>query len=440
MRSFDLTSLSKLNEKYQMFKTITSETDTSNAKFLFSAKDNLTSKDMETCCGSKILEGYFPPFDATSILKMKEAGGFLVGKTNMDEFGFGTFSTNTPFGVPKNPYAIDRSCGGSSGGAACAAAVIEGHVAIGVSTGGSICGPASFCGVYGMVPTYGRVSRYGLLDHGSSIDKIGIMSSKATDLKKYIKIMAGYDPKDASSCMQPVIGGSRKLNSVAVPEYALNNVSEDVKKAFNEGLESLKEMGVDIKTVKMPSLKYAVPACSIIATSEASTSLARYCGMRYGQQIGDLSLKFDDYFTSFRSQYFGEETKKQMILGTYTRMAEVRDRYYTKACMVRQLIIDEYCSVLKEHDAVLTPTMPFVSPKFTDISKMTHVESYQTDIFTAPPDIAGMPHISVPCGYDDDGMPMGMQFVAEQWDEGLLFPICDNWEKKFAVVKPEVSI
>ncbi|HKM13958.1 MAG TPA: amidase family protein [Candidatus Methanomethylophilaceae archaeon] len=439
MTSFDLASLSKINEKYQMFKTMTPETDMKDAKFLFSAKDNLTSKDMETCCGSKILEGYFPPFDATSLSKMKEAGGLLIGKTNMDEFGFGTFSTNTPFGIPKNPYGLNRSCGGSSGGAACAAAVIE-QVAIGVSTGGSICGPASFCGIYGMVPTYGRVSRYGLLDHGSSLDKIGILSSKASDLKTYIKIMAGHDMKDASSCMQPEMNEGRKLGSVAVPEDALKNVTEDVKKAFNDGLEILKGTGVDIKTVEMPSMKYAVPVYSVIATSEASTSLARYCGMRYGQQTGDLSLKFDDYFTSFRTQYFGKETKKQIILGTYMRMAEVRDRYYTKACMVRKSIIDEYRSVLKSHDAVLTPTMPFVSPRFADISKMTRVESYQTDLLTAPPDVAGMPHLSVPCGYDDEGMPIGMQFVSDQWEEGLLFSIGEDWEKKFDIVKPEVTI
>lgn len=440
MTSPDLASLSKINEKYQMFKTMTSKTDLGNAKFLFSAKDSLTSKDMETCCGSKILEGYYPPFDATSIAKMRDAGGILIGKTNMDEFGFGNFSTNSAFGIPKNPYDIDRSCGGSSGGAACAATVIEGHVAIGVSTGGSICGPASFCGIYGIAPTYGRVSRYGLLDHGNSLDKIGILSSKATDLRKYIRVMAGPDARDSSSCMQPEIGGRRKLGSVAVPEDALNNVSENVKKAFNDGLETLKEMGVDIKTVKMPYMKYAVPAYSVIATSEASTNLARYCGMRYGQQKGDLSLKFDDYFTSFRTQYFGEETKRRIILGTYTRMAGLRDRYYTKACMVRQQIIDDYRSVLKEHDAVLTPTMPFVSPRFDDISKMTNVESYKAEVLTAPPNIAGMPHISVPCGYDNDGMPIGMQFVADQWDEGLLFSAGEDWEKKFNIIKPEVSI
>jgi aspartyl-tRNA(Asn)/glutamyl-tRNA(Gln) amidotransferase subunit A len=435
-----LSSLSEINEKYRMFRTITSETDAGDAKFLFSAKDNLTSKDMETCSGSRILEGYRPPFDATSIARMREAGGLLVGKTNMDEFGFGTFSTNSAFGVPRNPYDLERSCGGSSGGAACAAAVMEGHVAIGVSTGGSICCPASFCGVYGIVPTYGRVSRYGLLDYGNSLDKIGIISSNASDLGKYVGIVAGADPRDPTSCVQPAIGARRKLESVAVPKGAAEGVSEAVRKAFADGLEALKGMGVDVETVEMPSLKYAIPAYYVIATSEASTNLARYCGMRYGHQYGDLSLKFDDYFTSFRSQYFGEEAKRRILLGTFTRMVGFRDRYYSKARMVRQSIIGEYRSVLRGCDAVLTPTMPFVSPKFSDISIMTPVESYKADILTGPPNIAGMPHASVPCGYDGDGMPVGMQFVADHWDEGVLFSAAEEWEKNFDAVRPEVSI
>jgi aspartyl-tRNA(Asn)/glutamyl-tRNA(Gln) amidotransferase subunit A len=199
-------------------------------------------------------------------------------------------------------------------------------------------------------------------------------------------------------------------------------------------------MGVDVETVEMPSLKYAIPAYYVIATSEASTNLARYCGMRYGHQYGDLSLKFDDYFTSFRSQYFGEEAKRRILLGTFTRMVGFRDRYYSKARMVRQSIIGEYRSVLRGCDAVLTPTMPFVSPKFSDISIMTPVESYKADILTGPPNIAGMPHASVPCGYDGDGMPVGMQFVADHWDEGVLFSAAEEWEKNFDAVRPEVSI
>jgi aspartyl-tRNA(Asn)/glutamyl-tRNA(Gln) amidotransferase subunit A len=240
--------------------------------------------------------------------------------------------------------------------------------------------------------------------------------------------------------VQPAIGARRKLKSVAVPNDATEGVSEDVKKAFKYGLEALKSMGVDVETADMPSLRYAIPAYYVIATSEASTNLARYCGMRYGRQDGDLSLKFDDYFTSFRSQYFGEEAKRRILLGTFTRMVGFRDRYYSKARRVRQSIIEEYRSVLSGCDAVLTPTMPFVSPKFSDISKMTPVESYKADILTGPPNIAGMPHASVPCGYAGNGMPIGMQYVANHWDEGVLFSAAEEWEKNFDVVRPEVSI
>ena len=434
-----LRNLSRLNEKYQMFKTVTEEKEIGNHKFIFSAKDNLTTKDMETCCGSRILEGYYPPFDATSVSRMREAGGLLIGKTNMDEFGFGTFSANSAFGVPRNPYDLNRSCGGSSGGAACAAAVMDGQVSIGVSTGGSICCPASFCGVYGFVPTYGRVSRYGLLDYGNSLDKVGIISADASDLRKYIEIMSGKDSKDPTSCVQPELKDG-VVRRVAVPEDAAHGVSPDVKKAFSESIEKLRNMGISVENVEMPDMKYAIPAYYVIATSEASTNLARYCGMRCGRQDGDLTLKFDDYFTSFRSEYFGEETKRRILLGTFTRMIGFRERYYTKARMVRQTIIDRYRSVLEKYDAVLTPTMPYVSPKFEDISKMTPVESYKADILTGPPNLAGVPHMSVPCGYDGNGMPIGMQFASAHWNEGALFSLAEEWGKNFRMIRPEVEL
>lgn len=434
-----LRDLPKLNEKYQMFKAVTEETEIGNHKFIFSAKDNLTTKDMETCCGSRILEGYYPPFDATSVSKMREAGGLLIGKTNMDEFGFGTFSANSAFGVPKNPYDLNRSCGGSSGGAACAAAVIDGQVSIGVSTGGSICCPASFCGIYGFVPTYGRVSRYGLLDYGNSLDKVGILSADASDLRKYIGIMSGRDSKDPTSCVQPELKDG-VVRRVAVPEDATDGVSPDVEKAFSEGVEILRNMGITVEKTEMPDMKYAIPAYYVIATAEASTNLARYCGMRCGRQDGDLTLKFDDYFTTFRSKYFGEETKRRILLGTFTRMIGFRERYYTKARMVRQTVIDRYRSVLEKYDAVLTPTMPYVSPRFEDISKMTPVESYKADILTGPPNLAGVPHMSVPCGYDGNGMPIGMQFASAHWHEGALFSLAEEWEKKFRMIKPEVKL
>ena len=439
MRS-TLETLERVNSKYLMFHTKTSDTDPGDARFLFSAKDNLTSKDMETCAGSRILEGYFPPFDATAIARMREAGGKLIGKTNMDEFGFGTFSTNSGLEVPRNPFDLERACGGSSGGSACAAAVFEDHPSLGVSTGGSICCPASFCGVYGIAPTYGRVSRYGLIDYGNSLDKIGVLSSKAGDLRRYINIIAGRDEKDPTSCVQPELKDERApIRFVAVPKEGVEGLSKDVEAAFTNALDELRRMGIEVETVDMPSLKYAMPAYYVLATSEASTNLARYVGMRYGRQDGDLSLKFDDYFSDVRSRYFGDEAKRRILLGTFTRMAGYSDRYYSKARQVREVVIDDYKRVLRDHDAVLAPTMPFTAPRFDDISKMSALDSYKADYLTVPANLAGVPHLNVPCGYDGDGMPIGMQFVADHWNENALFTMAEDWEKEFDLRRPEVS-
>ena len=439
MRS-TLETLERVNSKYLMFHAKTSDTDPGDARFLFSAKDNLTSKDMETCAGSRILEGYFPPFDATAIARMREAGGKLIGKTNMDEFGFGTFSTNSGLEVPRNPFDLERACGGSSGGSACAAAVFEDHPSLGVSTGGSICCPASFCGVYGIAPTYGRVSRYGLIDYGNSLDKIGVLSSKAGDLRRYINIIAGKDERDPTSCVQPELKDERApVRSVAVPKEGVEGLSKDVEAAFTNALDELRRMGIEVETVDMPSLKYAMPAYYVLATSEASTNLARYVGMRYGRQDGDLSLKFDDFFSDVRSRYFGDEAKRRILLGTFTRMAGYSDRYYSKARQVREVVIDDYKRVLRDHDAVLAPTMPFTAPRFDDISKMSALDSYKADYLTVPANLAGVPHLNVPCGYDGDGMPIGMQFVADHWNENALFTMAEDWEKEFDLRRPEVS-
>ena len=434
-----LQNLKAINDRYEMFTSF-SDASEGEGTFTFSAKDNLTSYDFETCAGSKILKGYRPPFDATPIRKMREAGGFLAGKTNMDEFGFGTFSANSGFGIPKNPYDLNRSCGGSSGGAACAAAVLEDHVALGVSTGGSIVCPASFCGVYGIAPTYGRVSRYGLIDYGNSLDKVGVLSADAKDLSKYLPIIAGKDPKDPTSCVQPDMPGTfRKMKSVAIPKEATEGISKDVMDSFDASIERLRSDGIDVSYVDMPVLKYAMPAYYVLATSEASTNLARFCGMRYGQQDGDLSLKFDDYFTSFRSQYFGDEAKRRILLGTFTRMVGYADKYYNKALRVRQSVISEYKKVFADHDAVVTPTMPFVSPRFDEISKLSALDVYKADFLTVPPNLTGMPHLSVPCGYSD-GMPVGLMFTADHWNEDILLSEAEDWQKGFRMIGPEVKV
>ena len=433
--------LGSINEKYEMFVNF-SQSDDIDDEFTFSAKDNLTSIDYESTAGSKILEGYKAPFDATPIKRMREAGGALIGKTNMDEFGFGTFCTNSAFGIPKNPFDLNRSCGGSSGGSACAAAVLDDHVSIGVSTGGSIVCPASFCGVYGLAPSYGRVSRYGLIDYGNSLDKVGLLSFKASDLRRYLPIISGKDPHDSTSYVQPELKiGQKKLKSVAIPKEAVkgDGISKDVMECFEKSLEMLRSMSIDVEYISMPTLKYSIPAYYVIATSEASTNLARFCGMRYGQQDGDLTLKFDDYFTSFRSKYFGDEAKRRILLGTFTRMVGYADRYYNKALQVREAIIADYKEQFKRFDAVVTPTMPFISPRFDDISKMSALDSYKADFLTVPPNITGMPHMSAPCGYSD-GMPIGLLFTSDHWNEDILIDAAERWDSAFDVRHAEVKI
>lgn len=408
--------------------------------FLFSAKDNLCALGFQARAGSAVLDGYRPPFDATAVHRLRSAGGQLVGKTTMDEFGFGTFSTNSAHGVPLNPFDLERSCGGSSGGAGAAACLIPGHIALGVSTGGSISGPASFCGVVGLTPTYGRVSRYGLIDYGNSLDKVGLLARSASLVSEHFRTIAGPDPKDPTSCAQPPLPGRGRMpTSLAVPSEALANMDPRVRDGFQAAVSRLRGMGIEVTEVSMPSLRFALPAYYILATSEASTNLARYCGMRFGRREEELNQHFNDFFTGIRSESFGDEAKRRILLGTFCRMVGFRSRYYLKSLAVRQMLIDEYRGVFQEHDAVLTPTMPFPAPRFEEIGRMRPLEMYGADFLTVPPNLTGMPHISVPCHYAD-GLPVGMQLVADHWKELDLLEAAQVWETAFPYRFPEVVL
>jgi aspartyl-tRNA(Asn)/glutamyl-tRNA(Gln) amidotransferase subunit A len=434
--------LTALNEKYRPFAEIAQGLQEINEyppKFHFSAKDNICAIGFQARAGSKILEGYRPPFDATVVRKMREANGILIGKTNMDEFGFGTFCTNSAFGIPLNPHDIERSCGGSSGGAAAITALLDRHVALAESTGGSISCPASFCGVIGLTPTYGRVSRYGLIDYANSLDKIGLVTRSVADLKRFLPVISGPDRRDPTSCVQPELRlDGPKVKSVAVPEEALQNLDPAVLRAFEVALDKLSEMGIEAHRVSMPSLGFALAAYYVLATSEASTNLARYKGMLFGVRGGKIDQSFNDYFSEVRSANFGKEAKRRVLLGTYTRMVGFRDRYYLKALAVRQLIIKEYLGLMERDDLIITPTMPFIAPRFTEIAKMKPLEIYQADFLTVPPNLTGMPHISMPCGYQD-GMPIGMQLVAPHWEERRLLDVAERWCDDFKIRFPEVS-
>jgi len=433
--------LRKLNERYHAFNEIAESLPDLHEyppRFHFSAKENLCAKGFQATAGSKILEGYRPPFDATAVSRMRAAGGVLLGKTNMDEFGFGTFSTNSGFEIPRNPFDEGRACGGSSGGAAAATSLLDKHIALGVSTGGSISCPASFCGVLGLTPTYGRVSRYGLIDYGNSLDKIGLLARSAADLKQYLPIISGADPKDPTSCVQPPLRiEGAKVSRIAIPEEALLNLSPAAKEGFEGAVDSLRsKLDIEVIDTHMPSLKYALSAYYVLATSEASTNLARYCGMRFGAKGGSISQHFNDFFTEVRSAKFGREAKRRILLGTYARMVGFRDRYYMKALSVRQLVISEYQKAFAEADLVLTPTMPFIAPTFEEIGRMRPLEAYQADFLTIPPNLAGTPHLSLPCSYSD-GMPIGMQLVAPHWEEGRLVEFAEKWTGVFHLRFPE---
>jgi aspartyl-tRNA(Asn)/glutamyl-tRNA(Gln) amidotransferase subunit A len=432
--------LRAIDERYHVFAEIAEGQDEGEASFHFSAKDNLCAQGLQARAGSKILEGYRPPFDATPIRRLKESGGVLLGKTNMDEFGFGTFSTNSAYGIPRNPFDPHRACGGSSGGAAAAACLIEDHLALGVSTGGSISCPASFCGVVGLTPTYGRVSRHGLIDYANSLDKVGLLARSTAQIERHLPIIAGKDPKDPTSCIQTELSlNGFKVESVAVPEEAMKNLDPGVEEKFSAALKTVKNnLGIEVRRVSMPSLKYALSAYYVIATSEASTNLARYCGMRFGAKGHSISQHFNDFFSEIRSERFGQEAKRRILIGTYARMAGYRDRYYAKALAVRQTVIAEYDRMFQQDDLVLTPTMPFVAPLFDDIARMRPLEAYQADFLTVPPNLTGMPHISVPCGYLG-ALPVGMQFVAPHWREGMLLDAARRWEQIFPYEFPEAA-
>jgi len=394
-----------------------------------SVKDNICTKGILTTAGSKILSGYLPPFDATCISKIKEAGGAVLGKTAMDEFGFGTFSTNTAYSVPKNPFDAGRSCGGSSGGAGCITAAADfPHVAIAESTGGSITAPAAFTGAVGLTPTYGRVSRYGLIDYSNSMDKIGVMAKCVYDTAFMLSIISGWDPLDSTSSKTKkeeftvFVGGDIKGVKIGVPkEYFSEGVDERISKLVRAKIDKLEALGATCREISLPSTKYAVAAYYIIALSEASTNLAKHCGLRYGLQE-KIEGTFGEYFSKVRSAGFGDEAKRRIILGTYARMAGFRDAYYLKALKIRTRIMNEFKKAFGESDVLIAPSMPILAPKFSEIEKLTPMQTYSLDILTVAPNMAGMPTLSVPCGRVA-GLPAGLQIISDHFKESNLFRV-----------------
>jgi aspartyl-tRNA(Asn)/glutamyl-tRNA(Gln) amidotransferase subunit A len=376
---------------------------------------------MESRAGSKVLEGYKPPFDATSVAKIKAEGGAIIGKTNQDEFGFGTFSTNSGYGVPKNPFDTERSCGGSSGGAAGLAAGLDmPHIALAESTGGSISCPAAFCGVVGLTPTYGAVSRWGMIDYGSSLDKIGPIGKNVEDVSLAFDIIRGKDPLDPTSIEAKDEKVPKKFK-IGVPKEYFEGVDDNIQKLVWTRIKQLESEGHKYKEISLPMTKHALSAYYVIACSEASSNLAKFCGMRYGASEEVLG-PMDEYFSLVRTKYLGKEAKRRILLGTFARMAGYRDQYYLKALQVRTKIIEEFSKAFKQFDVLVAPTMPVVAPKFSEIEKLTPVQQYAMDVLTVGPNLAGIPQLTLPAG-KEKRVPVGVHMLGPHTGEKKLLQL-----------------
>jgi aspartyl-tRNA(Asn)/glutamyl-tRNA(Gln) amidotransferase subunit A len=390
----------------------------------FSVKSNICVKGVETSAGSKMLKGYRPPYNATVVDRILKKYHF-IGETNMDEFGFGTFGINCE-NPAKNAFDEEYVSGGSSSGAAVATALIKYHVALAESTGGSIATPAALNGVVGFTPTYGAVSRYGLIDYANSLDKIGVMARSADDVKTVFESIKGHDEYDTTCSVENI--KADKKDTVFVIEDLIKNADETIRGEFEKLVQKIEATGYRIERIKSDVLGKAVEPYYIIAMAEASTTLAKYTGFKYGFQYKQFNKHYNEFFTDAREN-FGSEAKRRIILGTFIRSVSVRERYYTKALMIRRAIIEEMDSILKR-GFIMSPTLPIMTPKISEATKLTPVQNYALDLFTIPPNVGGFPHISFPYAYLD-GMPIGAQLVTEHANDYAIIDFVSEWEKHF---------
>jgi aspartyl-tRNA(Asn)/glutamyl-tRNA(Gln) amidotransferase subunit A len=391
-------------------------------------KDVLVMKGAPATAGSKILEGYHPPYDATAVSKLEAAGAVLLGKLNCDEFAMGGSNENSAYGPVRNPVDTERVPGGSSGGSAAAVAANMAVATLGSDTGGSIRQPASFCGVVGVLPTYGRVSRYGLIAFASSLDRVGPFAANVRDAATLLGVIAGHDPKDATSSPAPVpdyaAESDKPVNGlrVGVPaEYFAEGLDPEVRSAIEAGIEALKAAGCAIKRISLPHTRYAVPVYYLVATAEASANLARFDGVRYGYRAKDSATLADMYRHS-RDEGFGTEVKRRILLGTYALSAGYYDAYYLKAQQVRRILAEEYLRAFAEVDAIVTPTAPMPAFKLGEKTG-DPLAMYLADIYTVTASLAGICGVTVPCGATKAGLPVGMQVLAKHLNESAAFRV-----------------
>jgi aspartyl-tRNA(Asn)/glutamyl-tRNA(Gln) amidotransferase subunit A len=403
-------------------------------------KDLFCTKGVRTTSASKMLENFIPEYESTVTQKLWDGGALMLGKTNMDEFAMGSANITSHFGNALNPYTKNGEylvAGGSSGGSAAAVAANLCLAATGSDTGGSIRQPASFNNIVGVKPTYGRCSRYGMVAFASSLDQAGFLAKTVLDSALLLKIICGYDEKDATSMNKKVpnfdqlIEGDIKGKKIGIPkEYILDDLDKDVNKLWQKGINSLKEAGAEIIDISLPHTKYAPATYYIIAPAEASSNLSRYDGVRYGHRTNKEVNSLDEFYEETRSEGFGEEVKRRILTGTYVLSAGYYDAYYKKACQVRNLILQDFKNAFKEVDAILTPSAPSAAftVKSTEEKNQDPTKMYLNDVFTIPASLAGMPAMSVPFGYDKDKLPLGLQIISNHFDEENMFEVASYLE------------
>jgi aspartyl-tRNA(Asn)/glutamyl-tRNA(Gln) amidotransferase subunit A len=396
-------------------------------------KDVLSTKGVVTTCGSRILEGYRPPFDATAVERLERAGAILLGKTNCDEFAMGGSNENSAYGPVRNPVAMDRVPGGSSGGSAAAVAGGLAVAALGTDTGGSVRQPGSFCGIPAMMPTYGRVSRYGLIAFASSLDRVGVFAGNVRDVATIMGTMAGTDPMDSTAAAVPVPNYLQGLDAtvkdlkIGVPtDYFAEGLDPAVREKIEAGIRLLERLGCQRIPLRMPHTEYAVGTYYLVATAEASSNLARYDGVRYGMRMPGATLM--EMYRKTRGAGFGAEVKRRIMLGTYSLSAGYYDAYYLKAQKVRSLIARDFAEAFAQVDAIITPTSPVPAFRLGERT-VDPLAMYLADIYTVTGSLAGVPGISVPCGKTSEGLPVGLQIFGQTFGEARVLQLAHAFEK-----------
>ena len=412
----------------------------------FANKDLICIKDNPTTCCSKILNAYKPPYNATVIDRLYNAGAISIGNTNMDEFAMGSSTENSYYGPTYNPWDLTKVPGGSSGGAASAVASGQSVFALGSDTGGSVRCPASFCGVVGLKPTYGRVSRYGLIAFANSLDQIGCITRCVHDAAIMLKVIAGKDPLDSTSIDIKVDNYPEELTKsisgkkIGIPEeFFGEGVSNEVKKSVLKAIDTIESLGAKTEEVSIPHLEYTVATYYLICMSEASSNLARFDGLRYGHASDYYEGDVYDFIKKTRSESFGDEVRRRIFLGTYTLSAGYYDMYYIKALKARTLIKNDFTKAFKKCDCIVSPTMPITAFKLGELIN-DPVQMYTIDILTCPVNLVGLPALSLPCGFDNNGMPIGFQIIGDFFDEKTILSIGYHLEQELNIYRKMPSL